>query len=557
MPKDEPSTGSLYLLLWLAVLVVLPNILLIGVSFLRSADGIVTHAVTLANYQRAFATKSVWLLLERTLLTAAAATCIGAVIAYPMAYYASRILHRGRVMAVLLVIIPLWISLLMRIFAWRLILGERGLLNSFLVWAGILPRPSGAFLYNTFAVMLTFVYISIPFIFISVHTALERIPHSLIEAAHDCGASSANAFRTILWPLSKPGLAIGMALAFLLAVGDYVTPTMVGGLNGTMFGVVIASQFGGAGNWPYGATLAILLLLAVGATLLLFFRLARVPGILVGESGEIPLPNVARTRAERVRRRAAFAAFCLPYVFLYAPLGVIALLSFNDSTVQALPLSGWTLHWYSDLARDPGLLAALARSLTIALLVLFVAIVGGTGFAILFAFGRLRAAKLTETLLLLPVAMPGVVLGIMLVLTFRLLAIPQGIASVVLGHSTFVLPVVMMIVLNRLRRLDPALKEASTDLGATPLKTFWFVLLPLLRGAIVGGAMLGFTLSFDEVIVTAFLTGIQPTLPVWVWNQMRFGFTPSVNAIFVCIGLATITLVVVSRKLIFSNPKAA
>ena len=118
-------------------------------------------------------------------------------------------------------------------------------------------------------------------------------------------------------------------------------------------------------------------------------------------------------------------------------------------------------------------------------------------------------------------------------------------------------PVVMMSVLNRPRRLDPSLKEASADLGATPLKTFWFVLLPLLRGAIIGGALLGFTLSVDEVVVTFFLTGVQPTLPVWVWNQMRFGFTPSVNATFVCIGLATVVLILVSRRFILVEGKRA
>ena len=555
--RNSALLGQLPLYLWLAILVVLPNLLLIAVSFFRSSGGGVVYEANLANYGRALASSSIWILLGRTLTTAAGSAMIGSLIAYPMAYYATRVLRRGKVAAVLLVIIPLWISLLMRVFAWRLILGERGVLNSCLVWSGILSHPSEAFLYSRFAVLLTFVYVSIPFIFVSVHSAIERIPYNLIEAANDCGASGMRAFRTVLWPLSKPGLAIGASLAFLMAVGDYVTPSMVGGLDGTMLGVVIASQFGIAGNWPYGASLAVILLAAVATLLLVVFRLARVPGILVGEGASPSAGGGRRTLVQRLGSALGFLAFCLPYLFLYAPLVIIALLSFNTAERQALPMSGWTLRWYEELASNGALLAALTRSLVVGMLVLLIAVVGGTGFAILFALGRVRASKWAENLLLLPVAVPGVVLGITLVLTFQLLSVPIGIPRIVLGHATFVMPVVMMIVLSRLRRLDPALVEASTDLGATPLQTFWFVLLPLVRGAVIGGALLGFTLSVDEVVVSVFLTGTQPTLPVWVWNQMRFGFTPSVNAIFVCIGVTTVGLILLSRKLITLSAPAA
>ncbi len=161
---------------WLAILVLLPNVLLIGVSFLKSVGGNVVFDPTIENYARAFQSSGVWWLLLRTIAVAALSTTIAAVIAYPMAYYAARILQRGRFMALLLVIIPLWISLLMRIFAWRVILGEKGVLNTFLLQMGFISQPSSAFLYNSVAVFLTFVYVAIPFIFIAVYSAIERIP---------------------------------------------------------------------------------------------------------------------------------------------------------------------------------------------------------------------------------------------------------------------------------------------------------------------------------------------------------------------------------------------
>ena len=235
---------------------------------------------------------------------------------------------------------------------------------------------------------------------------------------------------------------------------------MVGGLDGTMLGTVIASQFGIAGNWPYGAALAVILLISVATLLLVVFRLARVPGVLVGEGGSPPIDNGPFTLARRFWGALGFVAFCIPYLFLYAPLVVIAILSFNTAEMQAFPMSGWTFRWYEELASNSALLTALARSLAVGILVLLIAIAVGTSFAILFALGRVRASRWVEGLLLLPVAIPGVVLGITLVLTFQLLSVPVGIPRVVLGHATFVMPVVMMIVLGRLRRLDPALVEA-------------------------------------------------------------------------------------------------
>ncbi|WP_336749619.1 ABC transporter permease subunit [Pantoea vagans] len=542
---------------WLLILVILPNVLLIGVSFLKAGNGGVVFQLTLDNYIRAFQSNGVWVLLARTLLTAAASTFIAALIAYPMAYYAARVLTKGRFISVLLVIIPLWISLLMRIFAWRIILGEKGVLNSFLLSVGLLSKPSDAFLYNSFAVFLTFVYVSIPFIFIAVYSAIERIPQNFVEAASDCGASGIRAFFSVIWPLSKPGTAIGLSLAFLTAVGDYITPSMVGGLNGTMLGMVISSQFGIAGNWPYGATLAILLLVAVTFILIILFKATRVPGILVGEGGgnAVTRPR-PKSVSERIKRGTAFGLFLLPFVFLYAPLVIIAIFSFNTSTVQMFPVEGFTFHWYQEALDNSALIAALNRSLFVGLCVLVISIIAGTGFAILFAYGKLSGSRWMEQLLTLPVAIPGVVLGITLVLAFQLLSLPVGIPRVVLGHSTFVMPVVMLTVLGRLRRLDPALVEASLDLGASYASTIWRVVLPLVRGAVIGGALLGFTLSIDEVVVSLFLTGTQPTLPVWVWNQMRFGFTPAVNAIFVCIGVFSIGLTLVARHFLKSKGAA-
>ena len=540
---------------WLALLVILPNVLMLAYSFFRVGDGRIVFEPSLANYERIAANYGVWYLLLRTIAVAAASAAIAALIAYPMALYASR-LRRGKNWALLLIIIPLWISLLMRIFAWRIILGENGVINSLLINLGLISKPIAALLYSPFAVLLTFVYVSIPFVFVSVFTVVDRIPSSLTQAAGDCGANSFRAFWTVTWPLSLSGLSIGLSLGFLIAIGDYVTPAIVGGLNGTMIGTVIAAQFGIAGNWPYGSALAITLLVFVTAIVAILFATMRIKGSAAGDvvsDQPIVWPNDGL--GAKMRRAGAFIIFCLPFAFLYAPLLLLAVFSLNDSTVQTLPLSGFTFKWYQGMLQNAAMMAALKQSLMVGFWVLLLSIVVGTSFAVLIAFARLRFSATLERLILLPLALPGVILGLTLVLTFHLLNIPPGFLRLVLGHSTFVMPVIMSVVIDRLRRLDPALIEASMDLGASPVTTFVRVLMPLVGSAVFGGALLGFTLSVDEIVVSTFLVSDQPTLPVWVWNQMRFGFTPSVNAIFVCIGLTTFGLVVLSQSLLIRKVK--
>lgn len=266
--------------IWLLALVVAPNALLIVYSFWQNDAGVIVQEWTLENYDKVLGSDLYRLLIFKTLYTAVGAALLATLIAYPMAYFASRVLVRGRLAAVMLVVIPLWVSLLVRVFGWKIILGENGVLNSTLVQVGILDQPSSAFLYTRGAVLATMTYVAIPFVFVCTYTALERIPNSLIEASHDSGASGWRTFRHITWPLSKQGAAIGFSLACLLALGDYLTPALVGGLSGTMLGSVISSQFGLAGDWPLGAAMAMVLLVVVGVLLIVVARLARTEGVL-------------------------------------------------------------------------------------------------------------------------------------------------------------------------------------------------------------------------------------------------------------------------------------
>jgi ABC-type spermidine/putrescine transport system permease subunit II len=231
------------------------------------------------------------------------------------------------------------------------------------------------------------------------------------------------------------------------------------------------------------------------------------------------------------------------YLFLYAPLIVTALFSFNGSTVQTLPLSGLTLDWYTALFRDQQMMDAILYSLQVAAVSVTIACVAGLSFALLQTRMRFRGMKIIDLLLASPLVTPGMVMGIALLVVFNFASISTGFLTIVIGHAAFITPLVSFLVQQRLKVADPSLEQASMDLGAGRLRTFWHVTLPGVRSALVAAALLGFTLSMDEIAVSFFLAGTRPTLPVYVWGLLRFGFTPEVNAAFTLIGGGSLALI--------------
>jgi spermidine/putrescine transport system permease protein len=260
---------------WIALLVLAPNIFLILYSLWENDLGTVVQTFNIENYREAIDSEVVRTLFTRTFVMSLLAAGIATAIAYPAAYIVVRKMGRFKLAAALLILVPLWVSFLLRVFAWRIILGERGILNGFLTSTGLLSEPSEAFLYSRTTVVLTLTYIVIPYVFLASYTVLERIPDSVYEASADCGASAWRTFWKVVWPLSRPGVAIGFAIGFVLAFGDYVTPQMVGGVEGTMLGSIVIQQFGTANNWPFGAAIAVSIMLTAFVFLSLVSYLSR------------------------------------------------------------------------------------------------------------------------------------------------------------------------------------------------------------------------------------------------------------------------------------------
>jgi spermidine/putrescine transport system permease protein len=261
--------------LWVGVLVIAPNITLFLYGVWTNKIATVERTFTLSNFEQALGSEVVRILILRSVLIALVTATCATLIGYPVAYGIARYFRKYRLIATLLVVVPLWVSFLMRIFAWKIILGEHGVLNELLVRSSILNEPSRAFLYSPITVVIAMTYVGIPYVFLSTFTALERIPPNLYEASGDCGASNWRTFWQVVWPISRPAVMVGFALVFIVTFGDYVTPTLVGGFSGTMIGSMILQAFGALNNWPLGAALAVIMLvitLAFLGVLSLFMR---------------------------------------------------------------------------------------------------------------------------------------------------------------------------------------------------------------------------------------------------------------------------------------------
>jgi spermidine/putrescine transport system permease protein len=276
-------TRGIPVFIWLLILVIVPFLFTFTMSFYSSKGLEIQRSFTLVNYIQFFSEPVYPRILLKTLIVAFVVAIISILAAYPLAYMVSFKIKRGNNILFMLCIIPLWVSYLVRIIAWRSILGNRGVLNTVLLNIGIIREPLEIFLYNRFAIAITLSYICIPFVFIPVYTALEKIPRNILNAASDLGAGEFRTFVNIVLPLSLPGLVTGFIFSYIIALGDYIIPLQLGGTQGMMFGNLIWSQFGLAYNWPLGATLGFILFLISVTILGLSAKLGTAEGGLLGE----------------------------------------------------------------------------------------------------------------------------------------------------------------------------------------------------------------------------------------------------------------------------------
>ncbi len=236
----------------------------------------------------------------------------------------------------------------------------------------------------------------------------------------------------------------------------------------------------------------------------------------------------------------------LVLAFLYVPIATLMVFSFNSNKVMRLPLGDWTFEWYVKAFSNPQLIAAVGNSVIVAFAALAICIAIGVPTAIALARYDFPGKAIFRRLVILPITLPGIVTGVSMLSFFSQFGVELSLITVIIGHGTAFTAIVITSVFARLQRFDRRIIEASADLGARPLQTFWRVTLPNIRTSIIGSSLLVFTLSFDEIPVTFFLTGRENTLPMYIWSAIRRGITPEINAIGTVIIVVSIVLIVAS-----------
>jgi spermidine/putrescine transport system permease protein len=265
---------------WLVLFSLIPLGVMAVYSFQGNATGSTTTTFTLANYERFFQSSSFQMVLWRSLWIAILTAVFSVALAYPLAYYLVFQAGKSRVTLLTLIIAPAWTSELLRILAWKLLLGSNGGINYLLKLAGLINEGSPLLQFGPNMVVLTLVYTWVPFAALPIFASLERIDRSLLEAAADLGDSPLRSFMRVTFPLSLSGVVTAFFFVFIPSLGEWVTPALVGGTTGIMFGNLIQDQFARALNWPLGAAFSLIMLLVTLVLTLIMTRFVRLTDLL-------------------------------------------------------------------------------------------------------------------------------------------------------------------------------------------------------------------------------------------------------------------------------------
>jgi spermidine/putrescine transport system permease protein len=286
--RSEPLRGYLLLsptLLVMIAMLIVPMGGMVAFSFFTQIYFDIDTTPTLNNYWTIvkpgagatylgipfpFETPIYLILLVKSLLMSLVATTIIILMAYPMAYFLAFRVTKHKILWLIIITIPFWTSYLLRVFAWKVILGFNGVINSGLISLGVIEEPLGFLLYNPTSVVITLTHAWLAFAILPIYVSLEKIDRSLLEAATDLGDNGVERFLRITLPLSLPGVISSSLLVFIPTVGDYITPAQVGGTSGIMVGSIIQSLFGKANDWPLGGAVSIVMMLVVTALVCLF-----------------------------------------------------------------------------------------------------------------------------------------------------------------------------------------------------------------------------------------------------------------------------------------------
>ena len=556
VPYLQVAPLTLVLLVFLGM----PLAMVVAVSFFDYDDFTVYPAFLVRNYLELFGSGLTYRLYLNTLQYAAVVWALTLFIGWTVAYFL--VFHvrttLWRLALFLLCTVPFWTSNIIRMIAWIPFLGLNGIFNQSLLAIGLIDAPLEFLLFSDVAVVIAYVHLLTLFMIVPIVNAMARIDPAVIEAAVDAGANSWRVIWEVVLPLSKSGIALGSIFVVTMVMGDFfVVKVMSGGQTASV--VLAMSNEIGLLQYPPAAASAVILMLVVTVMVAAILRLVDVQRELSGQGGATVMQS--QWAGPRPWTFYALAAgFTLFVVFLYGPMFAIYLLSFQGPNGGlTFPMHGVSLQWFAALfaqQRTGDVAGALSRSLTLALLVLVLTVVMAVMAGLAFR-RRFVGATLVFYLAIASLVMPGLLVGLGIGLMGQLLGIqPDWYTSALGAQLTWTLPFGLLIMFAVFSRFNPFYEEAARDLGASPWQALRHVVLPILLPGIIGVALFGFTLSYDEFARSLLTVGPRNTLPLEIWAMTTNVTSPALYALgtlttavsFIVITLALSSVAMIQRR---------
>jgi putative spermidine/putrescine transport system permease protein len=533
---------------FLAVIYLLPVIDLLRISV--SGPSWSTY------FERAFSIPLYWDSLVRTMQISLSVAFLCLVLGYPAALLIHRSSGTTKVLISTAIVLPYFIAILIRTYAWMVLLGRNGPINKMMVWLGIVGEPL-QLLFNRGSVLVAMTAVLLPLMVLTLYSGISKLDASLTRAALASGAGPIATFWRVMLPLTLPSICAGFLLVFVSALGFFITPTLLGGPGDQMFAMHITQQADFATSEGFLQALAVVLLAITLAVVALAGRFLgfefiwggtgtrdaapgappAAPGGGTSARGGVAaaladavgwpvlrllgrLPASAGTWTVRMVGGAVIAGLILPII-------VVMIISFSSAVYLTFPPPGFSLRWYERFFSDSNWMTAFSTSLTIAVMSAVIAVLLGASAAMGIVRSQLRGKSAIMLLIVSPIIVPPVVLGLSLYSLFLHLNLVGSMWGLAAAHAIGGLPLVVIIVSAALQGVDPRLEQAAALHGASPLTVFRTVTLPAIGPGVAAAAFFAFLHSFDELVLSLFLSSASlKTLPLMLWADVNYQLNP-------------------------------
>ncbi len=522
-----PAALAIPALVLLLLVTVLPLTWLFAISILDPVPGFGNYIDLLsrAGFQRAFL---------RTLKMATIVTAVTLVFGYPYAYAMTIAGRKTWLVLTLLVLLPLWTSLMARSFAWVILLSDNGVINNGLDALGLGRLP---LIRTEIGVTIGMAQLLLPFMVLPLYNSMIGVDRRLVLAAQSLGASRLTALRSVYLPLTLPGIVGGATIVFIMSLGFYVTPMLLGSPREAMIAPYIGVQVNRLLAFNMAGAGSFILAFAVAVILIFTARFLNSGNMIGGYGGETGGAS-ARRLPWSLRLHCTVVGF-----ILFLPVPVVILLAFAGRPSFEFPPSEYSLRYFVHFFTDPVWSGSLRNSLLIGVCSAALATAVGSAAAYGLTRSSSRWCQAIYALLLTPIVLPGIVGAIAAYVFFLRLNLSETFIGLVLAHSVLGLPFVLITVSSVLKTFDRRLEMAAASLGASVPETIRTVTLPLILPGVITGMVFAFVTSFDEIVYTLFLQGPDTrTLPVQMYLSVTAEVDPTIAAASTVVVLVTTVL---------------